>query len=91
MPQSTAMTAETIEGRILAHRRILGLILAEVVQSGAAPALLDALDDAQVMHDGQEDPGAVPTEGVGQALTVTDEFRMILRLTQDRLHEMGQP
>ena len=57
----------------------------------ARQPVLDWLDQRETLRDGQEDPGAVPAEGVGQALTVTDEFRMILRLAQDRLHEMDQP
>ena len=77
MPQPPAMTAETLEGRILAHRRVLGLLLAERIQSGAAPGLLDALSDAQVMHDGQEDPGAVPDPALGVALAMTDEIREV--------------
>ena len=91
MPQSTAMTAETIEGRILAHRRILGLILAEVVQSGAAPALLDALDDAQVMHDGQEDPGAVPDPALGMGLAMADETGEILAEMRRRMRPPTGP
>lgn len=85
MPQPAPMTAETIEGRILAHRRILGLILAEMVQSGAAPDLLDALDDAQVMHDGQEDPGAVPDPALGVGLAMADETREIVAAMRRRM------
>ena len=85
MSQPAPMTSETIEGRILAHRRILGLILAEMVQSGAAPDLLDALDDAQVMHDGQEDPGAVPHPALGVGLAMADETREIVAAMRRRM------
>ncbi len=80
----------TLEARLVAQRRLLARLVAALEPQARQP-VLDWVDQRETLRDGQEDPGAVPAEGVGQALTVTDEFRMILRLAQDRLLEMDQP
>lgn len=77
MTDTTGMTPETIEGRLLAHRRLLGLVLAELDRLGAARAVGDALRDLQVLQDGQEDPGGVPDSALDLALASTGEIRAI--------------
>ena len=77
MTDTTGMTPETIEGRLLAHRRLLGLVLAELSRQGAARAVEDALRDGQVLQDGQEDPGGVPDAALALELASTDEFRAV--------------
>ena len=49
------------EARLLAHRALL----AEIIRLSAPDlraALLDWLEDRSIPRDGQEDPGAVPSE-----------------------------
>lgn len=53
------LTAEVIEGRLLAQRRVLGMILAQMQRAGIAGDLMETLDSLSVMQDHQEDPGAV--------------------------------
>ena len=77
MKDATGMTPDTIEGRLLAHRRLLGLVLAELGRLGAARAVEDALCDLQVLQDGQEDQGGVPDGALELALAATDEVRAI--------------
>lgn len=76
----------TLEARLTAQRRLLARIVA-ALDTPARQPVLDWLGQRETLRDGQEDPGAVPAEGMDQALAASDEFRLILRLTQDRLHE----
>ncbi len=85
----TDTTLATLEARLVAQRRLLARLVAALDPQARQP-VLDWLDERDTLRDGQEDPGAVPADGVGQGLAVADEFRMILRLTQDRLHELDQ-
>ena len=57
MPQG--LSPEAVEGRLIAHRTVLALILAEVQKGGGALALMEQLESLSVMQDHQEDPGAV--------------------------------
>lgn len=79
----------TLEARLVAQRRLLARLVAALDPEARQP-VMDWLGARETLRDGQEDPGAVPAEGMGQALAVSDEFRMILRLTRDRLHEIDQ-
>lgn len=65
-----------LEGRLLAHRRLLARLIALLPEEGRQ-TLLDWMDAREVMFDGQEDPGAVPTEGLAQSMGMADEFRLI--------------
>lgn len=76
---SAPSPALSLEGRLLAHRRLL----AELVQ--ALPAdrradLLDWLDDRALYQDGQEDPGAIPGDAVALELARADEFQALKQL-----------
>lgn len=68
---------ESLEGRLVAQRKLLGMIVAELARSGQGEGLLEFLRERQVLHDGQEDPGAVPAEALDFALATADEFRLI--------------
>ena len=78
-----------LDARLTAQRRLLARLVAALTPEARQP-VMDWLGQRETLRDGQEDPGAVPTEAVGPALATADEFRMILRLTRDRLHETGQ-
>ena len=72
------MDHDTIEGRLLAQRRVLQLLLR---QNASAPAGRDTvvlLREWCTMQDGQEDPGAVDTTGLGVGLAFAEEIRCIL-------------
>lgn len=69
----------SLEGRLLAHRRLL----VELLKSLPAPRLaelVDWLDERAIYRDGQEDPGAVPGEGIALELAQADEFQVLKRL-----------
>ena len=72
------MNQEGLEGRLLAHRRVLQLILGELAGSLAGERVESLLRERSVLQDGQEDPGAVETTGMGLELAVAEEFRRIV-------------
>lgn len=70
---------QALEGRILAQRRVLARLLAHCPEQEWRQ-LADWLADRQILHDGQEDPGAVPAEGMAQELAMATEFRELADL-----------
>lgn len=73
------MAQGALEGRLLAHRRLLALIL-QSLPDPRREALHDWLVGRSILHDGQEDPGAVPTEANAIALAVADEYRLLAEM-----------
>lgn len=71
-----------LEGRLLAHRKLLARLLAGSPGPVRA-AIGDWLAGQEVLNDGQEDPGAVPGEGLALELALADELRLIARLCED--------
>lgn len=70
-----------LEGRILAHRRLLVELMRSLPDDRRAQ-LMDWLDDRAIYRDGQEDPGAVPGEGIELELARADEFQMLKRMLE---------
>lgn len=65
-----------VEGRLIAHRQLLSLIVAAL--DGPAGADVRAfLEEHSVFQDGQEDPGAVATPEAAIGLAISDELRLI--------------
>lgn len=78
----------SLEGRMLAHRKLLAQLLA------ASPASVRAsigiwLADRSTFHDGQEDPGAVPQAALALELALSDEFRKISELAETIMQPTG--
>jgi hypothetical protein len=65
-----------IEGRLLAHRRLLAELM-RLVPENRRKELRDWLEERAVYQDGQEDPGAVPDAGIALELARADEFRLL--------------
>jgi hypothetical protein len=72
------MNREALEGRLLAHRRILQLIVGELAGSLAGERVESLLRERSTLQDGQEDPGAVETTGLGIEMAVAEEFRRVI-------------
>jgi hypothetical protein len=68
----------SLEGRLLAHRQLLVELMRHLPDQ-RRQELLDWIDERTLLHDGQEDPGAVPGEGIGLELARADEFQMLKR------------
>lgn len=83
-------TPTALEGRILAHRRILARLIAALPQDERA-SMMQWMEQREVMRDGQEDPGAVQTEGNALELAMADEFNRVAVVTGDRVAERDCP
>lgn len=71
-----------LEGRLLAHRRVLLELLRNLPEERRAE-MLDWLDERAIYQDGQEDPGAVPGDGIEVELARADEFQVLRRLMRN--------
>jgi hypothetical protein len=77
---------ETLEGRIIAHRKVLAEILVRLAQQDST--LLEALEERSVFLDHEEDPGVVePSPEFAIEAAAADEFRMIVEAAR---RHMGQ-
>jgi hypothetical protein len=85
------MNQEALEGRLIAHRRILQLILSELAGTPAGDRVLSLLRERSTLQDGQEDPGAVETLGLGLELAVAEEFRRTVETLPDADTTTGDP
>ena len=72
-----------LEGRLLAHRKLLARLLAGCPAETRAE-IREWLAGQEVLPDGQEDPGAVPDEGLAVELALSDELGRISRLCAER-------
>jgi hypothetical protein len=70
-----------LEGRILAHRRLLVELLRGLPDDRRSQ-MLDWLDERALYQDGQEDPGAVPGDGIELELARADEFQILKKLVR---------
>lgn len=68
-----------LEGRILAHRRLLVELL-RCLPGARRAEMMAWLEERAIYQDGQEDPGAVPGEGIELELARADEFRVLQSL-----------
>lgn len=74
-------TIAALEGRLLAHRRLLAQILA-ILPDRDRDTLFEWLAERQILQDGQEDPGAVPAEGLAQELSMSEEYQHLAELAK---------
>lgn len=66
-----------LEGRLIAQRKALAALIAEVAGPDASGRLWRYLDERSVYQADEEDPGAVPSQEVALEFAVADEFRLI--------------
>lgn len=67
------MDESALEGRLLALRQALAMVVAGLDRE----AILAASDGT--VHDGQEDPGAVPSAAYALEQALSEEWRMLRR------------
>ncbi|EIE50834.1 hypothetical protein AL036_05680 [Salipiger aestuarii] len=72
-----------LEAGLIAHRRLL-IRLLESLDPRTRDELLRWVADREVLRDGQEDPGAVPTGVEMLPLSIAEEFRKIAQTGRDR-------
>ncbi|MDO6585234.1 hypothetical protein Q4543_06860 [Salipiger sp. 1_MG-2023] len=68
-----------IEGRMIAHRRLLARLVLRLAPDLQVD-LLGWIEDREILHDGQEDPGSLPTELSVLPLSIAEEFQEIRKL-----------
>ena len=78
-----ATSPQTNEGRIIAQRKVLALILSRL--AGSDPSILEALDGQTVASGYDEDPGAEPSAEFAIEAAIADELRLILDAARRRL------
>jgi len=71
------MNRDGLEGRLLAHRRILQLVVVALAGTPAGDRILTLIRERSTLQDGQEDPGAVEDDALGIELAVAEEFRLL--------------
>ena len=74
---------QTGEGRIIAQRKVLSLILARLAATD--PSILDALESQTVASGHEEDPGIDPTPEFAIEAAIADELRLILEAARRRM------
>ncbi|SER81332.1 hypothetical protein SAMN04490244_10380 [Tranquillimonas rosea] len=75
-------STDTLEGRLLAQRKVLARIVATLAARPDGEALLEWLQDGAVLQDAQEDPGSLPGDAVAVEAALSDEMREILAATR---------
>ena len=64
------------DARLIAYAKLIDA-LPDLLAPEARRQLCDWLAERQVLHDGQEDPGAVITEGLETELAIAEVFRQL--------------
>lgn len=82
MPVNAPPPPSSLEGRMLAHRQLL-VLLVQALPARQQQMILDHLGARSVFQDGQEDPGAVPGEALALGYALADENRMLARLLRE--------
>ena len=73
-----------LEGRLLAHRRLLVEIL-RILPDGRHKHLVDWIDDRTRYQQVGQDPGSEPGDEVDLELARADEFQVLKRLVPPRV------
>lgn len=77
------MSDESLEGRLLAHRQLLGAIVADL-SDGEGGRVAALLERRRTFQGGEEDPGAVPDPGMAIEAALSDEMRLIAEEAERR-------
>lgn len=69
---------ETLEGRLMAQRKLLARLVATLEARGEAAEVLEFLEERSQFQGFEEDPGAVPSEELSIEFAMSDEMRQVL-------------
>jgi hypothetical protein len=73
-----------LEGRLLAHRRLLVEIL-RILPNDRHQHIVDWIDDRTLYQHVAQEPGALPGEGIDLELARADEFQILKGLVCPRV------
>jgi hypothetical protein len=68
------MSTDNSDARLIAYGKLMDALPGLLTPEGRQ-TLCDWLSERQVLHDGQEDPGAVIVEGLETELAIAQVFR----------------
>ncbi len=77
-----SLPPSALEGRLLAHRRLIAMLVSALA-GDQQRRMLDWIEERSILHDGQEDPGAVPDAEAVLEYALADEFRLLKRMIED--------
>ena len=77
-------TPETLEGRVIAHRKILARLVQALATGKGGAEIIDYLKDRRHLELHEEDPGAVPDPALAIEGAMADEVRQVLDLARPR-------
>ena len=78
-------SAEQIDGRLNAHRKLFIALMAYIARDSDGRAFLDRLTrDAEIVSDHEEDPGIEPDAGFAMQQIGDDEMRAIVKAAVSR-------
>lgn len=66
-----------IDGRLMAHRQVLSLIVAALAETPHGAPIRAFLEERSVFQGGEEDPGVLPSGAGAIQLALADELRLI--------------
>lgn len=75
------VSIESLEGRVMAQRKVLGRLIAMLDRS-TREEMLDFLRAQSVMQDHEEDPGVIPGAGLSIEGALANEMNLILDATE---------
>ncbi|MBB3236235.1 hypothetical protein [Phyllobacterium endophyticum] len=79
------LDSQDLEGRILAHRKLLVALLHTIARMAPNPDdLWDDIRDSASLLDQEEDPGAIPNAAFATQVRETEELRSIIAQAEAR-------
>jgi hypothetical protein len=80
-----SLNTQELEGRILAHRKLLVALLNALARAAPDPDVVwNDIRDSALLLDHEEDPGAIPEAGFAMQVQETEELRSIISQAETR-------
>ncbi|MBA3324870.1 MAG: hypothetical protein H0T41_06250 [Rhodobacteraceae bacterium] len=75
-------TKHGLDGRLIAHRQLLSLVVAALAETPQGAPIRAFLEERSVFQGGEEDPGVLPSGAHAIELALADELRLIAERSQ---------
>jgi hypothetical protein len=80
-----------LEGRLLAQRKLIALIIAVLDREGRADEIWRFIEARGPFGDGQEDPGVLPSAAAGIEGALASELRLVAEAARRYAGDGGTP